>query len=104
MKQLNDFIKDKAKNDPNDMALAVNYSWDLSLGKDYTKNTVVSSQWYAAWCATGIAGNTAWFNTCTTGLNTRVPSNNGGSYFADILLTMYSGLLNGLFLRPAAMP
>ena len=104
LKQLNDFIKDKAKNDPNDMALAVNYSWDLSLGKDYTKNTVVSSQWYAAWCATGIAGNTAWFNTCTTGLNTRVPSNNGGSYFADILLTMYSGLLNGLFLRPAAMP
>ena len=80
------------------------YGLPLDCRKDYTKNTVVSSQWYAAWCATGIAGNTAWFNTCTTGLNTRVPSNNGGSYFADILLTMYSGLLNGLFLRPAAMP
>ena len=100
---LNEFIKKKSGNDPNDMALAVNYSWDLSVGKDYTKNTVVSSQWYAAWCATGIAGNTTWLNTCTTGLNTKLPSNNGGSYFADILLTMYSGLLNGLFVRPAGI-
>ena len=100
---LNTFISDKAKGDPNDMALAVNYSWNLSVGKDYTSNTVVPSQWYGAWCATGIAGNAAWLSTCTTGLNTKLPSSTSSSYFSDILLTMYSALLNGLFVRPAGI-
>ena len=103
LKQLNDFISTKAKGNPNDMALAVNYSWNLSVGADYTKNTVVSSQWYAAWCATGIAGNSAWLNTCTTGVNGKAPTNSSSSYFSDILLALYSALLNGLFVRPAGV-
>ena len=103
LKQLNDFISKKANGDPNNMALAVNYSWNLSVGADYTKNTVVSSQWYAAWCATGIAGNAAWLNTCTTGVNGKTPTNSSSSYFSDILLALYSALLNGLYVRPAGV-
>jgi endo-1,4-beta-D-glucanase Y len=97
---LNNFIAAKSNNNPNDASLSVNYSWNLSVGADNTRNTVVSSQWYAAWCATGIASNPAWLNACTTGLNAKNPSNTSQSYFSDILLTMYSALLNGLFVRP----
>ena len=106
--KLNTFISDKAKGDPNDMALAVNYSWNLDVGKD-KNNPSVSSEWYAAWCATGIAGNAAWLNTCTMGMNNTVHANglplwnSKSSYFSDILFTMYSGLLNGLFVRPAGI-
>lgn len=101
--KLNTFISTKASGDPNSMALAVNYSWNLSVGADYTSNTVVPSQWYGAWCATGIAGNATWLATCTTGINAKVPSLTTQSYFSDILLTMYSALLNGLFVRPAGV-
>jgi len=102
--KLNAFISAKASGNPDDKALAINYSWNLSVGADYTKNTAVPSQWYAAWCATGIAGNTSWLDACTSGLNAKTPSNSTSSYFSDILISMYSALLNGLFLRPAAMP
>ena len=100
---LNLFIANKSNNNPDDKALSVNYSWNLSVGADYTKNTAVPSQWYAAWCATGIAGNSAWLEACTNGMNAKIPSNTINSYFSDILLTMYSALLNGLFIRPAGM-
>lgn len=100
LNKLNDFISKKASGDPDNQALSVNYSWDLSVGTDITKNTVVSSQWYGAWCATGIAGNAAWLNKCTTGMNAKLPSNTPSSYFSDILMAMYAALLNGLFVRP----
>ena len=99
LSKLNEFISKKASGNPDDNALATNYSWDLSLGKD-SPNSSVSNQWYSAWCATGIAGNTTWLNKCTTGLNAKKLSNGPTSYFSDILTTMYSGLLNGLFVRP----
>ena len=99
---LNEFISKKASGNPDDKALAVSYSWNLSVGKDNTSGTTGSNHWYGAWCATGIAGNADWLNKCTTGLNTKAkPLSNGpSSYFIDILTTMYSGLLNGLFVRP----
>ena len=100
--KLNTFISGKANGNPDDKALAVNYSWNLSVGGDKTNN-IVPSEWYAAWCATGIAGNTAWLDACTITLNAKLPSNSKTSYFSDILLTMYSGLLNGLFIRPAGI-
>ncbi len=96
---LNNFIVAKSGGDPESLALSTNYSANLAIGADATNNKV-SSQWYAAWCATGIAGNAAWLNACTTSLNTRTPGNNNGSYFSDILLVMYSQLLNGLYVRP----
>ena len=100
LNQLNTFISKKTSNNPDDKALSVNYSWNLSVGADNTRNTVVSSQWYAAWCATGLSGNPTWLAQCTTGLNAKTPSNTTQSYFSDILLTMYSALLNGLMVRP----
>ena len=99
LSKLNEFITKKTSGDPNSTALSTNYSWNLSVGKDYT-NAAVSNQWYSAWCATGIAGNSTWLNKCTTGLNGKKLSNTTTSYFSDILTTMYSGLLNGLFVRP----
>ena len=96
---LNTFIVGKTNNNPNDKALSVNYSWNLAVGADYT-NGAVPPQWYAAWCATGIAGNSSWLDACTKGVNGLTLSNNGNSYFSDILVTMYSGLLNGMFIRP----
>lgn len=95
---LNKFISTKAGGDPNSTALATNYSWNLSAGADIT-NGAVSNGWYAAWCATGIAGNAEWLKKCTTGLNSRSLTNSGSSYFHDILLVMYSQLLNGLFVK-----
>lgn len=96
---LNTFISTKASGNPDSDALSTTYSWNLSVGAD-SKASVVSNGWYAAWCATGIAGNSAWLQSCTTGLNKRTVSNNATSYFNDILLVMYSQLLNGLFIKP----
>ena len=100
LSKLNEFIVGKSGGDPNSIALATNYSWDLTLGADISENSVTPTQWLAAWCATGIAGNKAWLNACTDAVNQKTPSNNGSSYFPDILLALYSQMLNGMFLRP----
>lgn len=99
LKTLNDFIVAKSGGDPNSSALATNYSWNLSVGADKS-GSVVSSHWYGAWCATGIGTNAQWLNACTQGLNAKTVSNNSTSYFPDILLTMYSQLLNGAIVKP----
>jgi endo-1,4-beta-D-glucanase Y len=101
LQTLNQFIVAKSAGDPNSAALAVNYSWDPSLGPDNTRNTAVPSQWLAAWCATGIGTNTQWLESCTKALNGKTVSNTASSYFPDILLVMYSQLLNGQYTRPA---
>ena len=98
--QLNQFISTRANNNPDDAALSVYYSWNLAIGPDNTKSTIVPSHWYGAWCATGIVNNPTWLNLCTSGVNAKMLSNSSGSYFPDILLSMYSALLNGLFIRP----
>lgn len=100
LKGLNDFIVAKSAGDPSSLALATQYSWNLSVGPDYTKNSSVPTQWLAAWCATGIGANQAWLDKCTPLVNAITPGNNGSSYFSDILLGLYSGLLNGAFVRP----
>lgn len=99
LSKLNTFISTKAANDPSSAALAVNYSWNTTVGADIT-NTTVSTHWLAAWCATGIGTNPTWLNACTDLVNSKVPTNNGSSYFPDILLGLYSNLLNGNFVRP----
>lgn len=98
--QLNQFISTRAKNNPDDAALSVYYSWNLAIGPDNTKGTTVPSHWYGAWCVTGIVDNPTWLSLCTNGVNAKILSNTGSSYFPDILLSMYSALLNGLFIRP----
>lgn len=99
LKTLNDFIVSKSGGNPNSNALAVNYSWNLSMGADKAGD-IVGSHWYAAWCATGMASNPSWLQACTDGLNSRTVSNNASSYFPDILLMMYSQLLNGFYVKP----
>ncbi len=96
---LNNFISAKAGGDPNSKALAVQYSWDPAKN-DATGNSAVPTQWLAAWCATGIGTNQAWLNACTDLVNGKSVTNNNSSYFTDILLGLYSSLLNGAFVKP----
>ncbi|MCQ2102149.1 MAG: glycosyl hydrolase family 8 [Fibrobacter sp.] len=96
---LNNFIVAKSGGDPSSLALAIQYSWDPAKG-DYDKNTSIPTQWVGAWCATGIGTNPTWLEACTPQLNAILPGNNGSSYFSDILLGLYSGLLNGEFVKP----
>ena len=100
--KLNAFIADpsRANGDPTSLALAKMYSWNTSVGADLKGGSAVPNQWLAAWCLTGISGNTDWLNKCTAAVNQKWPSNSSTSYFSDILLSMYSQLLNGLYQRP----
>ena len=99
--KLNGFIVTKSGGDPNNVAaLGTSYSWNTSVGADATSSGTIPNQWLGAWCATGISGNADWLNACTSAVNGRAISKTGSSYFADILLTMYSQLLNGMYVRP----
>lgn len=100
LQRLNQFIVDKAAGDPTSAALSVSYSWNLSIGPDDTRNTAVPSQWLAAWCATGLGTNSDWLNKCTDAVSAKTVSNSASSYFSDILLVMYSQLLNGAYVNP----
>ena len=99
LNKLNEFIVEKSAGSVTSTALGTSYSWNLSLGADMTANTV-SGMWQGAWCATGLAGNSTWLNACTTELNTKTLFNTSTSYFTDILLVLYSQLLNGKFIKP----
>jgi hypothetical protein len=101
LQKLNNFISTKAAGDPGSKALSVNYTWNTALGADDTRNSAVSAQWLSAWCATGIGTNADWLKACTSAVNTKSVSNTASSYFSDILLVMYSQLLNGMYTRPA---
>lgn len=99
--KLNGFIVEKSGGNPeNAEALGTSYSWNKSVGEDKAGGGTIPNQWLGAWCVTGLSGNADWLNACTAAVNARVPSNTGSSYFSDILLTMYSQLLNGLYVRP----
>ena len=101
LNKLNKFISDKSKGDVKSAALGTSYSWNLSVGADReSSSTTVSGMWQGLWCATGIAGNSTWLDACTTEFNSKQLANNTSSYYSDILLLMYSHLLNGLFLKP----
>lgn len=95
---LNTFIVGKSGGDPASAALAINYSWDPA--KKDANTATVPAHWLSAWCATGLGNNPTWLESCTPLVNAKVPSNSGSSYFTDILLGMYSALLNGAFVRP----
>ena len=99
---LNKFIMEKSNNDPASIP-AVNYSWNLSVGADI-QGQAVPVHWQAAWCATGMAGNSAeWLNSCTTLLNGTSMQTSASSYFPNILQMMYSQLLNGYYTKPSNM-
>ena len=98
---LNDFISKKSSGDPTNVnALGTSYTWNTDLGPDKAASGTIPSQWLGAWCATGIAGNKTWLDACTQEVNKKSVSNTVSSYFPDILLSMYSQLLNGAYLMP----
>lgn len=100
LSKLNAFIVAKSGGDPTSLALGTTYSWDpTKVDKEKVANTI-STQWLGAWCATGIGTNPTWLEQCTAAVNAKVPSNTASSYFSDILLGLYSALLNGAFVRP----
>ena len=99
---LNNFIMARSNNDPLSIP-AVNYSWNLSIGADIEGQTL-PTQWLAAWCATGMAGNSMdWLNTCTNAVNATAMQTSASSYFTNILHMMYSQLLNGMYIKPDNM-
>lgn len=100
LSKLNAFIVEKSGGDPTSLALGTTYSWDpAKVDKEKVANTI-PSQWLGAWCLTGIGTNPTWLEQCTAAVNAKMPSNTNSSYFSDILLALYSALLNGAFLRP----
>ncbi len=99
--KLNSFIVAKSGGNPGNVAaLSTSYSWNTSVGPDGEARNLIPSQWLAAWCATGISGNADWLNACTGAVNAAALANSSSSYFTDILLMMYSQLLNGAYVRP----
>lgn len=98
--KLNAFISGKSGGDPSSNALMVNYSWDPAKNDAASTGTATPSHWLGAWCVTGFGSNPTWVSACTDLFNTRTPANTGSSYFTDILMGIYSALLNGNFVRP----
>ena len=96
---LNNFISAKSGGDPASKALAINYSWDPGKA-DAKGGSSVPYHWLASWCATGLGTNPTWLEGCTQLVNAETLTNNNSSYFPDILLSMYSALLNGSFVKP----
>lgn len=75
------------------------YSWK----SQYT--TAVAPHFLGTWCLAGMAGynNYAWLNACTDTFNATAMAT-AYNYFPQILQMMYSEFLNGMFIKPSAMP
>lgn len=94
---LNAFISARTNGDPAQVSGNI-YSWDPNTADN--ANSTPSAMWFAAWCATGIAGNAAWLESCTNLLNATEMTTSGSSYFSNMLQMMYSQLLNGMYTKP----
>lgn len=103
---LNTFISAKTGGDPSQLEATAGkymYSAVTTMPDSLLKTPNLLPQWHGAWCLTGMGTNQAWLDNCTTQYNAgRVI--NTFSYFPHILMTMYSELLNGLFVKPATLP
>ena len=101
LQKLNAFIVAKSAGDPSSKALGNNYSCDPAKPDiELSGTAIVPSHWLAAWCATGLGTNPEWLNACTNLVNATQLTNSNTSYYTDILLSMYSALLNGKFVKP----
>jgi len=102
---LNAFIVNKTGGDPAKLpetAGSYMYSAVKTMPDSTLKNPKLQIQWHGAWCLTGMGGNQAWLDACVPSFNQNTIS--GFSYFPHILATMYSELLNGLFVKPSTLP
>lgn len=100
---LNAFISEKSAGDPANLVNTGKVMYSAVPGMEDGSTNKLVSHWYGAWCLTGMAGNQAWLDKCVTGFNT-TQTISGFNYFPHILQTMYSELMNGMFVKPAAMP
>ena len=102
---MNTFISGKTSGNPANLTAEAGkhiYSAVTGMPDSTLKSENLQPHFHGAWCLTGMAGNQAWLDGCTTEFNTRTITN--FSYFPHILMTMYSELLNGLFVKPALLP
>jgi len=102
---MNSFISTKTGGDATKLTAEAGthiYSAVTGMADSTLKKENLQGHFHGAWCLTGMGGNQAWLDACTTEYNVR--SMSGFSYFPHILMTMFSELLNGLFIKPAALP
>lgn len=102
---MNTFISGKTNGNPSKLTSeAGTHIYSAVAGKaDSTlKKENLQPHFHGAWCLTGMGVNQAWIDGCTTEFNARTIS--GFSYFPHILMTMFSELLNGFFIKPALLP
>ena len=105
LKGMNDFIVNKTAGSPDKLTETAGghiYSAVPSMPDSTLKKQSLQAHWHGAWCLTGMGVNQAWMDACTASFNQN--SISGFSYFPHILTTMYGELLNGLFIKPAALP
>lgn len=98
---LNTFISSKSAGDPANLETSGKVMYSAVPGMADGSVNSLHPHWHGAWCLTGMAGNQAWLDGCTAAFNTKTM--NGFSYFPHILMTMYGELLNGMFVKPAAL-
>ena len=99
---LNTFISTKSGGEPANLETTGKVMYSAVAGQPDGSTNSLLPNWHGAWCLTGMGGNQAWLDACTASFNTRGFS--GFNYFPHILMTMYSELLNGLFVKPATLP
>lgn len=103
---MNTFIVNKTSGNPANLTATAGghiYSAVSTMPDSTLKTQNLQSHWHGAWCLTGMGGNQAWIDACTTTFNQNTIGT-AFSYFPHILLTMYGELLNGLFVKPATLP
>ena len=99
---LNNFISTKSSGSAAKLETTGKVMYSAAAGKADGSTNSFMPNWHGAWCLTGMAGNQAWLNECTAAFNTKTI--NGFSYFPHILMTMFSQLLNGMYMKPALLP
>lgn len=99
---LNNFISTKSSGDPANLQTTGKVMYSAVAGMADGSTNSLMPNWHGAWCLTGMGGNQAWLDKCVTAFNQSTMT--GFSYFPHILMTMYSELLNGLFVKPSLLP
>lgn len=99
---LNSFISTRSQGSAANLETSGKVMYSAVAGKADGSTKSLMPNWLGAWCLTGMGGNQTWLDECTASFNTKAMS--GFSYFPHILMTLYSQLLNGLYVKPALLP
>ena len=99
---MNSFISTRSQGSAANLETSGKVMYSAVAGKADGSTKSLMPNWLGAWCLTGMGGNQTWLDECTASFNTKAMS--GFSYFPHILMTLYSELLNGLYVKPALLP